>query len=68
MVIINTILLAKEKVLEQKTLDVVKSLNKALAPMDTNIKFGVDKDDIFHVSVIEAESKNDKAFSDRAGH
>ena len=34
--------------------DLVKQLNEALAPMTTNIKFGVDSQDIFYVSVIEA--------------
>jgi len=34
----------------------VKELNKALSPMSTNIKFGVDQQDIFYVSVIEAET------------
>ncbi|PHQ91538.1 MAG: flagellar biosynthesis protein FlaG [Sulfurimonas sp.] len=34
--------------------DLVKQLNEALAPMTTNIKFGVDSQDIFYVSVIES--------------
>ncbi|WP_304542969.1 flagellar protein FlaG [Sulfurimonas microaerophilic] len=34
----------------------VKQLNEALAPISTNIKFGVDSQDIFYVSVIEAKS------------
>ena len=34
----------------------VKELNDAMAPISTNIKFGVDRDDIFYVSVIEAET------------
>ncbi len=36
--------------------DLVKELNKALEPMNTNIKFGVDSQDIFYVSVIEAQT------------
>lgn len=34
----------------------VEELNRALAPMSTNIKFGVDMQDIFYVSVIESET------------
>lgn len=34
----------------------VEQLNDAIAPMSTNIKFGVDRDDIFYVSVIESET------------
>jgi len=34
----------------------VKALNKALAPMSTNLKFGVDSQDVFYVSVIESET------------
>ena len=36
--------------------NLVKDLNKALAPMNTNLKFGVDSQDIFYVSVIEAQT------------
>ena len=36
--------------------ELVKELNKALSPMSTNIKFGVDQQDIFYVSVIESET------------
>ncbi|TKI69680.1 flagellar protein FlaG [Sulfurimonas crateris] len=36
--------------------DLVDQLNKALAPMTTNIKFGVDQQDVFYVSVIESET------------
>lgn len=36
--------------------ELVKQLNDALAPMNTNLKFGVDRDDIFYVSVVEAQS------------
>ena len=34
----------------------VDELNKTMAPMNTNLKFGVDRDDVFYVSVIEAET------------
>jgi len=34
----------------------VKDLNNAMAPMNTNLKFGVDQQDIFYVSVIEAQT------------
>ncbi|MBL0708412.1 MAG: flagellar protein FlaG [Sulfurimonas sp.] len=33
--------------------DLVDQLNDAMAPMNTNLKFGVDSQDIFFVSVIE---------------
>jgi len=36
--------------------DLVKKLNSALAPMSTDLKFGVDSQDIFYVSVIESKS------------
>ncbi len=36
--------------------DLVDQLNKAMAPISTNLKFGVDRDDIFYVSVIEAQT------------
>ncbi len=36
--------------------NLVKDLNKALAPMNTSLKFGVDAHDIFYVSVIEAQT------------
>jgi len=36
--------------------DLVEQLNRALAPMTTNIKFGVDMQDIFYVSVVESET------------
>lgn len=34
----------------------VDNLNKTIAPMNTNLKFGVDRDDIFYVSVIDTET------------
>jgi len=36
--------------------DLVSQLNNAMAPMNTNLKFGVDRDDVFYVSVIETET------------
>lgn len=36
--------------------NLVEELNNAMAPMNTNLKFGVDMDDIFYVSVIESET------------
>ena len=36
--------------------DLVNKLNEALAPMSTGIRFGVDSQDIFYVSVIESET------------
>ena len=36
--------------------ELVDQLNKAMAPMNTNLKFGVDSQDIFFVSVIESET------------
>jgi len=36
--------------------NLVKKLNDALAPISTNLKFGVDSQDIFYVSVRESQS------------
>ena len=36
--------------------DLVQELNRAIIPMSTNIKFGVDSQDVFYVSVIESET------------
>jgi flagellar protein FlaG len=41
---------------KEKVQDLVEQLNRALAPMNTNIKFGVDQQDVFYVSVIESET------------
>lgn len=41
---------------KEKVQDLVEQLNKALAPMNTNIKFGVDQQDVFYVSVVESET------------
>ena len=46
-----------EKINSKAQMDnLIDDLNKAIAPMNTNIKFGVDKDDIYFVSVIESET------------
>ena len=36
--------------------ELVKNLNNAMAPMNTNLRFGVDTDDVFFVSVVESET------------
>lgn len=41
---------------KEKVEDLVKQLNDALAPISTSLKFGVDRNDIFYVSVIEADT------------
>jgi len=41
---------------EEQVKDLVDQLNKALSPMNTNVKFGVDSQDVFYVSVIESET------------
>ncbi len=41
---------------EEQVRELVDQLNKAMAPMNTNIKFGVDSQDVFYVSVIESET------------
>jgi len=41
---------------KEQVQDLVDQLNKAMAPMNTNVKFGVDSQDIFYVSVIESET------------
>ena len=46
-----------EKINSKAQMDnLIDDLNKAIAPMNTNIRFGVDKDDIYYVSVIESET------------
>ncbi|MBA1438065.1 MAG: flagellar protein FlaG [Epsilonproteobacteria bacterium] len=48
---------AGRKIDSQKDVqDLVKKLNDALGHMSTSIKFGVDSQDIFYVSVIEAKT------------
>lgn len=41
---------------QEQVKDLVEQLNRALEPMTTNLKFGVDSQDIFFVSVIESET------------
>ena len=41
---------------KEKVEDLVKQLNDALAPISTNLKFGVDMQDVFYVSVIESKT------------
>ncbi|MCD6433947.1 MAG: flagellar protein FlaG [Sulfurimonas sp.] len=41
---------------KEQVADLVDQLNRAMAPMNTNLRFGVDRDDIFYVSVIETET------------
>ncbi|QOY53923.1 flagellar protein FlaG [Candidatus Sulfurimonas marisnigri] len=41
---------------KEQVQDLVNQLNEAMAPMNTNLKFGVDSQDIFYVSVIESET------------
>ncbi|MCD6172494.1 MAG: flagellar protein FlaG [Sulfurimonas sp.] len=41
---------------KEQVQDLVNNLNKAMAPMNTNLKFGVDSQDIFFVSVIEEQT------------
>jgi flagellar protein FlaG len=41
---------------KEQVQDLVKQLNDALAPMKTDLSFGVDNDDIFYVAVKESET------------
>jgi len=41
---------------KEQVKDLVEQLNKALQPMSTDLKFGVDSQDVFYVSVIESET------------
>ncbi|HIP15426.1 MAG TPA: flagellar protein FlaG [Sulfurimonas autotrophica] len=36
--------------------DLVKQLNDALSPLNTNIKFGVDTNDIFYVAAVDTKT------------
>ncbi|WP_457748324.1 flagellar protein FlaG [Sulfurimonas sp.] len=49
---------AKKMDSKENVEDLVKQLNDALAPLNTNIKFGVDKNDVFYVAAID--TKTDK--------
>ena len=42
---------------ENDVSDLVKKMNDALSPFNTSIKFGVDKQDTFYVSVVDSESQ-----------
>jgi flagellar protein FlaG len=41
---------------KEEVQDLVNKLNKAMAPLNTNLKFGVDAEDIFYVSVIDVNT------------
>lgn len=41
---------------KEQVQELVKQLNSAMSPITTDIKFGVDRDDIFYVSVIEEKT------------
>ena len=41
---------------KEQVQSLVDQLNKAMAPMNTSLRFGVDSQDIFYVSVIESET------------
>ena len=41
---------------KEQVQDLVNQLNDAMSPISTDIKFGVDSDDIFYVSVIEQKT------------
>jgi len=41
---------------KEQVKELVDQLNNAMAPMSTNVRFGVDSENIFFVSVIESET------------
>ncbi len=41
---------------KEQVQELVDQLNKALSPITTNVKFGVDSQDVFYVSVIDNET------------
>jgi flagellar protein FlaG len=41
---------------KEQVKDLVDQLNKAMSPMNTNLKFAVDSQDVFFVSVVESET------------
>ena len=41
---------------KEQVQELVDQLNNAMAPMSTNLRFGVDAQDVFFVSVIESET------------
>ncbi|WP_457745256.1 flagellar protein FlaG [Sulfurimonas sp.] len=42
---------------KKKVEDLVQKLNDALSPISTNLKFGVDSQDVFYVSVIDTKTE-----------
>jgi flagellar protein FlaG len=48
---------SSEKVNSKKDVDeLVKKLNEAMSPLNTNIKFGVDQNDVFYVAAIDVKT------------
>jgi len=48
---------SSEKVNSKKDVDeLVKKLNEAMSPLNTDIKFGVDQNDIFYVAAIDVKT------------
>jgi flagellar protein FlaG len=48
---------SSEKINSKKDVDeLVKKLNEAMSPLNTNIKFGVDQNDIFYVAAIDSKT------------
>ena len=41
---------------KEQVQELVDKLNRAMSPMNTNLKFGVDSQDVFYVSVIESQT------------
>jgi flagellar protein FlaG len=41
---------------KEQVQELVEQLNKAMSPLNTNLKFGVDSQDVFYVSVREAQT------------
>ena len=41
---------------KEQVKDLVDQLNKAMSPMNTNLKFAVDSQDVFFVSVVESDT------------
>jgi len=47
------------KINSQKDVEsLVEKLNEAMSPLETSLKFGVDKDDIYYVSVIDQKTND----------
>jgi len=48
---------SSEKIDSQKDVeDLVKNLNEAMTPLNPDIKFGVDRNDVFYVAAIDAKT------------